>query len=112
MKDFTVELTTHKKIREVSNDKCHNYYYVQYGRIYNAEHKQYRKFKFVVWFDIFDVQEYFEKDIVTIKDIAECAGEFAWSAYEANADLIRSYDNCDVFYDWCNETIENYNKYC
>lgn len=110
MKDFTVELTTHKKIHEVNNDKCHNYYYVQYGRIYNAEHKRYRKFKFVVWFDIFDVQEYCEKDIITIKDIADCASEFAWAEYELHSDLINTYDDCKEFYDWCNKTIDDYNK--
>lgn len=110
MKDFTVELTTHKKLLEVNNNMCHNFYYVQYGRIYNVDKTRYRKFKFVVWFDIFDVQEYFEKEIVNKQDITECADEFAWSSYEANSDLIKSYNDCKAFYDWCNETINDYNN--
>lgn len=112
MKDFTIELTTHKKIGEVNNSMCHNYYYVQHGRIYNAEHKRYRKFKFVVWFDIFDVQEWADKDFVTNKDVAECASEFAWGCVESNSDLIKSYDDCQAFYDWCNQTIKDYNRLC
>lgn len=112
MKDFTVELTTHKKIHEVNNSMCHNYYYVQYGRIYNAEHKRYRKFKFVVWFDIFDAMEFHDKDAVTKEEIAECASEYAWASCEGQTDLIKSFDNCQAFYDWCNETINNYNEIC
>ena len=34
---------------EVNNSMCHNYYYVQYGRIYNADKKRFRRFKFVFW---------------------------------------------------------------
>lgn len=112
MKDFTVELTTHKKICEVNNSMCHNYYYVQYGRIYNAEHKRYRKFKFVVWFDIFDAMEFHDKDAVTKEEIAECASEYAWAFCEGHTDLIKSFDDCQKFYDWCNETINNYNGVC
>ncbi len=112
MKEFTIELTTHKKLGEIDNSMCHNYYYVQYGRIYNAEHKRFRKFKFVVWFDIYDICEYFDNDSVTKQEIAEYANEIAWSSCEANRDLIKSYDDCKQFYDWCNETINNYNRIC
>ena len=110
MKDFTVELTKREKVLEVNNSMCHNFYYLQYGRIYNAEHKRFRKFKFVLWFDIFDVMEYFEKDSVTKQEITEVANEFAWSTCEASKDLIKSYDDCQAFYDWCNETINDFNK--
>ena len=110
MKDFTVELTKREKVLEVNNSMCHNFYYLQYGRIYNAEHKRFRKFKFVLWFDIFDVMEYFEKDSVTKQEIAEVANEFAWSMCEASKSLIKSYDDCRAFYDWCNQTINDFNK--
>lgn len=110
MKDFTVELTKLEKVLEVNNSMCHNYYYVQYGRIYNAEHKKFRRFKFVIWFDIFDVYEFHDKEVVTKADIVECAREYAWATYESQAYLIKSFDNCRAFYDWCNETIEDFNK--
>lgn len=110
MKDFTVELTTHRKILEVNNDKCHNFYYVQYGRIYNADKTRYRKFKFVLWFDIFDVMEYFEKDIVNKQEITEYANEIAWCTCETYKGSVKSYNDCKAFYDWCNETINDYNN--
>ena len=110
MKDFTVELTKLEKVFEVNNSMYHNYYYVQYGRIHNAEHKRFRRFKFVFWFDIFDVMEYFEKDSVSKQDIAEYANELGWNTYETYNGLIRSFDDCQAFYDWCNKTIEDFNK--
>ena len=57
------EYTKINKIYEVNNDMVHNYYYIYYGRIYNKEHTRYRKFKYVEWFDIQDVMEYFDKDV-------------------------------------------------
>jgi hypothetical protein len=110
MKDFTVEFTKHEKILEVNNDMCHNYYYMQYGRIYNADKTQFRRFKFVFWFDIFDVMEYFEQDAVSNQDIAEFSKEIAWSMFETYKGGIKSFDDCQAFYDWCNETIDDFNR--
>lgn len=110
MKDFTTEFTKLEKIFEVNNDMCHNYYYMQYGRIYNADKTQFRRFKFVFWFDIFDVMEYFEQDSVSKEDIAEFSKEVAWSTYETYKGGIKSFDDCKAFYDWCNETIDDFNK--
>jgi hypothetical protein len=110
MKDFTVELTKREKLLEVNNDMCHNYYYLQYGRIYNADKTSFRRFKFVFWFDIFDVTEYFEKDVVNKQEIAEFANEIAWCLSETLQSAIKSFDDCQVFYDMCNKTIEEYNK--
>ena len=112
MKDFTVELTTHKKLLEVNNSMCHNFYYLQHGRIYNADHTRFRKFKFVEWFDIFDVMEYFEKDVVSKQEIAEFANEIAWSTSETFKNGIKSYDDCKEFYELCNKTINDYNGVC
>ena len=108
MKDFTVELTTHKKLLEVNNDMCHNFYYVQHGRIYNADKTEFRRFKFVFWFDIFDVMEYFEKDVVSQENIVEYASEIGWCACETYKNCIKSFDDCQTFYDWCNKTIRDY----
>jgi len=109
-KDFTVELTTKRKILEVNNSMCHNYYYLQHGRIYNSNKSRMRRFKFVFWFDIFDVMEYFEKDSITQKDLSEYANEIAWNTIESCKNNIKSYNDCQKFYDWCNETINNFNK--
>ena len=69
-----------------------------------------RRFKFVFWFDIFDVMEYFEKDVITQKDLSEYANEIAWNTIETYKNDIKSYNDCQEFYDWCNETIKKYNK--
>lgn len=53
MVDF--EITKIQKLKEVNNSMCHNYYYIVYGRIYNESKTKYKKFKFVEWFDIFDM---------------------------------------------------------
>lgn len=110
MKDFTVELTTRKKLLEVNNDMCHNFYYLQHGRIYNADKSQLRRFKFVLWFDIFDVMEYFKKDVVSKQEIDEFANEVAWGTSETFKNGIISFDNCQAFFDMCNKTIKDYNK--
>lgn len=113
MVDF--EITKKQKLLEVNNDKAHNFYYLIYGRIYNKEKTRYRKFKFVEWFDIFDLQEYFEKDIITNDDVKEYV-DFCIEGIE-NTYLMEIKDYNDTeglkeFYDFCNVSIENYNSIC
>ena len=69
MIDF--EITKKQKILEVNNEKCHNYYFLIYGKIYNENKTKIRKFKYIQWFDIFDVQEFFEKEFITKNDVME-----------------------------------------
>lgn len=110
-KDFSVEITKKQKLLEVSNDKCHNWYYLFYGRIYNANKTRMRKFKFVLWFDVFDVQEFYEgQEKITNTDIGRYADELGWSTCSSNECLIKSYNDCTDFYNWCNETINDYNE--
>lgn len=108
MVDF--EITKKQKLLEINNDMCHNYYYLIYGRIYNENKTRYKKFKYVEWFDIFDVQEFFEdKEYITKKDVEE---------YRDNIEIpylynIKNYNDekgLREFYNYCNETIEDYNK--
>lgn len=107
------DITKSKKLLEVNNDMVHNYYYLIYGRIYNADKKLMRKFKFVEWFDIFDVMEYFEKDFVTNEDIKEYMNEIACNTAYTYIDGIKDYydeKGLKEFYDYCNETINNFNR--
>lgn len=109
MVDF--EITKTKKLLETNNEMAHNYYYLIYGRIYNEEKTRMRKFKYVEWFDIFDLQEYFEKDIITKEDIKNYLNDLE-IGYLTN---LKGYDDIEglkEFYDFCNETIENYNNIC
>lgn len=108
MIDF--EITKKEKILEINNEMCHNYYYLIHGRIYNENKTRMRKFKFVQWFDIFDVQEFFDdKEIINYDDILE---------YLNNLDIpyiynIKSYNDekgLNDFYSFCNNSINNYNN--
>lgn len=107
------KITKVHKLYEVNNEKCHNYYYLIYGRIYNKEKTKYRKFKFVVWFDIFDLQEYFEKDIIYKEDIKNYVDDLIFSTVYSYLHNMKNYDNekgLKEFYNYCNETIINYNN--
>lgn len=112
MQDFIIKLTKCVKLFEVNNCMCHNYYYLQYGRIYNANRTEYRHFKFVVWFDIFDVMEYFDKDIITKENINEYAKIICGVNCESYGNTIKIYNDCKQFFDFCNNTINHYNMVC
>lgn len=109
MVDF--EITKTKKLLEINNEMAHNYYYIIYGRIYNEERTRIRKFKYILWFDIFDLQEYFEKDIITKEDIKNYINDLE-IGYLMNLKDYNDIEGLKDFYDYCNETIKNYNEIC
>ena len=96
-------------LHEVNNCMCHNYYYIYYGKIYNKEHTRYRPFKYVEWFDIFDLQEYYEKETITKKDIRDYALTFS-NSYLLSIKDYEDKEHLKEFYKYCNETIQNYNN--
>lgn len=105
------KITKLMKIYEVNNDMVHNYYYVAYGKILNKDHTRCRKFKFVIWFDIFDVMEYYDKDRVSKEDIREYASTLAYNdSYLLNINDYDDIKHLKEFYEYCRETIDNYNK--
>ena len=87
------EITKKQKLLEVNNDMCHNYYYLIYGRIYNENKTRYRKFKFVEWFDIFDMQEYYEKDFITNTEIKAYVNNLIDSIGCSYIDDIKNYND-------------------
>ena len=104
-----IKYTKINLLYEQNNDMCHNFYFIYYGKIINDEHTRCRKFKYVEWFDIFDVQDFFEKDWVTKEDIRE----YALNIENSYLLAIKNYDDTKhikEFYDFCRESIENYNK--
>ena len=103
---MNIKITKREKLKEVNNEMCHNYYYLIHGRIINDDDTMYKKFKFVLWFDAFDIQEFYEIDSYTKADITNYINELIYSYTE----LINSYDDTSYFYQICNESIENYNK--
>lgn len=113
-----IKITKRKKLLEINNDMCHNFYYFINGRFYNDDKTAYRKFKFVVWFDIFDVDEYFNYDdendtwnenLVTQNMIDEYLEECIWGYVS----MVTDYNNESQlrnFYDMCDDSICNYNR--
>lgn len=104
-----IKYTKINKIYEVNNAMCHNYYYIYYGRIYNKEHTKYRKFKYIEWFDIFDVQEFFDKECISNEDIREFALNLE-NGYLLSIKDFNDEKGLKEFYDYCNETIRDYNN--
>ena len=109
-----IKITKRSKLLEINNDMCHNYYYLVHGRFYNDDHTAYRKFKFVSWFDIFDVDEFFydneEMDNIITEDmIKEYLEECIWGTVS----IVTDYNNENQlkdFYNWCNDSIIDYNQ--
>lgn len=63
---------------------AHNFYMLINGRTYNDEHKRYYTWRFVEWFDIFDLQEWFEDENGKIPKLneqrqKEYTRELAWA---------------------------------
>ena len=113
-----IKITKRKKLLEINCDMCHNFYYLVNGRFINDEGTAYRKFKFVAWFDIFDIDEYFNYDDekqeyidrpITKKMIEEYLEEYIWGIVS----IVSDYNNenqLKSFYTICNDSIKNYNQ--
>lgn len=97
------------KILEVNNDMVHNFYYIYYGKIYNEDKTRYRSFRYVECFDIFDLQEYFDKDHITKEDIRDYAMAIE-NGCLLNINDFEDKEHLKDFYNYCNETIRNYNR--
>lgn len=107
------EITKMEKIREINNDMVHNYYYLVHGRLYTGDHKRYLKIKHVVYFDIFDIQEYFDKERTTQADTKEYARELAYSNisyYIGNITGEQDRNGLKALLGYCNATIKEYNE--
>lgn len=107
------EITKRIKLKEVNNDMTHNYYYLIMGKMYNEYRNRYRNFRYAAWFDIFDLQEYFEKDIINKKDIREYLEMILDNVISSISGI--DYNNDDTiekFYNICDNSIYNfiYNK--
>lgn len=108
------KITKINKLREINNDMAHNYYFIAYGKIYNNEHTMFKRFKFIVYFDIFDLREYFEKDVISNEDIRNYANDYIFNeclTYQLNDEYTYySVDRLQQFFQFCCKTIENYNS--
>lgn len=109
--DYEVKITKTSKLLEVNNDMVHNFYYLVHGRIINENKTKYKKFRFVLFYDVFDLQEYWEDDdnenVVITKDMEK---QYRDDLIFSMVDTIKSYNDTKDFYELCNDTIKNYNR--
>ena len=104
--NYDVKITKISKLLEINNDMVHNFYYLVNGRIINESKTKYKKFRFVLFYDIFDLQEYYENVEIT-KDMEQAyRNELIFGI----TSTIKSYDDTKAFYELCNDTIKDYNK--
>ena len=108
------ECTKIEKILEVNNEMVHNFYYLYYGRIYTNDRKKFLKFKYIQMFDVYDLQDFFNKDVFTQKDIREYAKYYAYSEIIENYifNIKDEYDitNIQKLLSYCNEAINIFNE--
>ena len=104
--DFEIKITKKQKLYEINNEMCHNFYYLIHGRIYNQNKTRYKKFKFILFFDIFDIMEFYEIDFFDNNYIKDYIDEMIFSFTQ----FIDSYENCNYFYEICNDSIKKYNS--
>ena len=104
------KITKRTKLLEVNNDMAHNYYYLVQGKIYNENKTRFRRFKLVVFFVVFDLMEWHDKDNISKNEILEYINELV----DNDVMIIRDYNDIEGlkrFYDLCNNTIKNYNNF-
>ena len=93
------------------NEYCDAFkYWIVYGRIINDAKTRFRKFKFCIKIykdDLFEYDGYPEK--MSLARQREITDEFIASFIDDNRP--KSYNDCGAFFNECNETIKQYNKY-
>lgn len=104
--NYHIKITKKIKLNEICNEMVHNYYYLIHGKILNNEKTKYKPFKFVLFFDAFDIHDYFEIDYYNNNDIKNYIDDLIF----AYTDMIKNYNDCNDFYNLCNETIIKYNN--
>ena len=106
MKNY--KITKIQKLEEVCNSMCHNFYYLAFFRLYNDDNTRYKKGKFIVWVDAFDVQEYFDKDSYTKKDVETLVSDLAVNTMET---YYKDYNDTHELYEYCRQTILDHHYY-
>jgi hypothetical protein len=104
------EITRIEKLYETNNDMEHHYWYLVHLRIINKEHTKYKKIRYVIDFDSFEIQEYFEQEFYTKQNINEYKNELASNVvYLYLKDDI--FHNCNELIEYAQNTINNYNSF-
>ena len=104
------KITKKREILFVNNDMTTNYYYLVYGKFLNDDNTKYRPFRFVLWFDLMSIQEYYDKDTITKYDLKEYLDEAIYSIIDSfNIKDYNDKEHLKEFYTMCNKTFKDYN---
>lgn len=98
-----IKITRKQELYKQCSDMVSNYYYLIYGRIINNDNSKYKKFRFIIKFDGYDLADYFEEEKVNISLYLDILIEGFISA-------INSYEDTDYFYNMCINSIQQYNE--
>lgn len=93
-----IKITKRQKLYEQHNDMISNYYYLVYGKIFNDNNTKYKKFKFVIHFDGYDLAE-----------LEMNKEDYLGLSINNMIEEIVSYENTKRFYELCNKSINDYN---
>ena len=94
-----IKITRRRKLYENHNSMVSNYCYLVQGRIYDESGAWYKKFRFVVIFDGYDL---YEAEMTAAEYLEESIAGFTMN--------IESFENCKAFYEMCKDSIEHYNE--
>lgn len=100
--DYTIKITKRQNINHCSVGD----FYLIFGQILNQDKTRYKKFRFVVQMYNNDICEFYEKDTYTKQDKSNYLDEIINSCLYG----IKSYNNVSSFYEFCQESINNYNE--
>lgn len=100
-----IKITKKETLKKVNNDMISGFYTLVYGRL--IQDNKYKKFKFVVWTEIQEICEYFDKDIITEQDKKEFL-DMSISGYLES--VTSDFENTKELFEFCNKTIKDYNR--
>ena len=108
-----IKITRRELLRHDNNEMVTNWFYLVHGRLVNDDDTKYKRFKFVVWIDGQDLW-FYDGDGTTDNEedwsfvpLDEYLNYYAIPSF---TDCINSYDDCDYFYEICNDSIRNWNE--
>lgn len=108
-----IKVTKREKIEYYSNSMCTYFAYLIHGKIYNPDNTYFRRFKFVIDFDGIDYGEYLEEE--GLEDNKKSFDEFLNMMIDGFiesmlSDMKMDYNNGEALIQFCNSTINNYNR--
>ena len=104
MEFTTLKITKKTLLKEVRNDMVSGFYHLINFRIYNEDKTRYRKGRYVLWTEYFDILEFYNLESFTKENLENYLNEISYLVVEPMV------NNVDGLMKWCNQTINLYNN--